>query len=254
MICGDSYIKSYAAALSLCGGNEELVSSPNNLLGIEYCKAILRGKKRIDICPIKRVGESYSSDEICGEFSSANAIRSNASSPLLRRCMPDYSYYDFIASTDKTARFEQLAADRLFACNTEDLKRIYGCTEGLENRLKKLVADNGYSGVVEGACSKRYTRARIKRILASNLLGLYADETEEFLKAELPLKLLAVKKERADEILPVLTREGNASPIVQKCEEITSRAYSLWSYLNLPSKRLNPNEKMILVFPTLCGK
>ena len=36
---GESYIKSYAAAFCGCGGNEELVTNPNNILALEYVKA-----------------------------------------------------------------------------------------------------------------------------------------------------------------------------------------------------------------------
>ncbi|MDE6557963.1 MAG: nucleotidyltransferase family protein [Clostridia bacterium] len=239
---GDSYIKSYEAAFEKCGGKKGLLSSPNNILGVEYAKAVLQSGADIKLTPVKRVGAGYSDGELAGEYSSAHGIRSNAGDPEIRQSMPECSYVDFINSRDNTARFGQMAADYLFTCDKENLKRVYGCTEGLENRLKNLALGNSFGDIVGFASSKRYSKSRIRRILCGNLLGLYADETEKFLRSDLSANILAVKKDRADEILPLLTTGGS-----DQCREITSRTYALWRYLSTPLTYENPNEKMILV-------
>lgn len=236
---GDSYIKSYAAAFDRCGGSAGLLSSPNNILGVEYAKAVLRSGADIKLVPVKRVGAGYSDGGLAGEYSSAHGIRSNADSPEIRRSMPECSYVDFTGSRDNTARFEQMAVDCLFTCDKENLKRVYGCTEGLENRLKSLAFGNSFEDIVGLAASKRYSKARIRRILCGNLLGLYADDTEKLLQGDLSADILAVKKERADELLPLLPSGGG--------DKITSRSYALWRYLSAPLIYENPNGKMILV-------
>ena len=244
---GESYIKSYCAAFSACGADGQLLSSPNNILAIEYVKALLKCGKDIDILPIKRVGAEYGDEKLYGNFSSASAIRANFGSAAIKDNMPPYSYADFAAAKDNSKRFEQLAADWLYLCDKNDLKRVYGCSEGLENRLKALSFGGSYDKIVEEGASKRYSKSRIKRILAANLLNLYADETEEFLAADLQSNVLAVKKERADEILPLLSVKPVESDAAKKCAELNSRAYALWRHLNSPLKCDNPNEKMILV-------
>lgn len=243
---GESYIKSYCAAFGACGGNTDFISSPNNILGVEYAKAALRRGGDIGIIPIKRVGCGYNDGKLEKNFSSAGAIRANAQDGLVKGNMPDYSYKDFIESRDLDERFGQLAADALFLCDERELKRVYGCTEGLENRLKKLASLKS-EDLIAAACTKRYSQSRIRRILAANLLGLYADETESFLNARLPLKPLAVKKESADGLLPLLASENDPCAEAEKCARLTSRAYALWAHLNSPVGSINPNEKMILV-------
>lgn len=246
---GESYIKSYSAAFTACGGNAELISSPNNILGVEYAKAALQAGLDLTFLPVKRIGAGYRDDGLADNFSSASGIRANADNPAVRRNMPDFSYADFIAARNCDMRFETLATDFLYLCDRENLKRVYGCTEGLENRLKKLAFGNTYDEIIEKASSKRYSKSRIRRILTANLLGLYADETQEFLLSPQPLKVLAVKKDAADKILPLLSSKAGEekSPTVSKCEEINSRAYALWRYLNAPLSCDNPNEKMILI-------
>ncbi|MDE6374089.1 MAG: nucleotidyltransferase family protein, partial [Clostridia bacterium] len=202
---GESYIRSYSAAFKACGGNEEFISSPNNILGVEYAKSVLRAGLDVTLLPIKRVGAGYNDCGLCGNYSSASGIRANADNPAIKDNMPDYSYYDFIASPDRREKFETLAVDWLYLCDKENLKRVYGCTEGLENRLKKLTLGNGYNQIIDGAASKRYSKTRIRRILTANLLGLYADETQKLFDCSTPKKILAVKKSRADEILPLLS-------------------------------------------------
>lgn len=239
---GESYIRAYSAAFKECGGREDLLSSPNNILGVEYAKAALKCGAVFKLAPVKRVGSGYNDCSVTGAFSSANAIRLNAADPAIKECMPECSYVDFISSRDNTARFEQMAVDSLFTCGKENLKRVYGCTEGLENRLKSLAFGNSFGDIVESAASKRYSKARIRRILTANLLGLYADETETLFKEGLYPNILAVKRERADELLPLFKAGGDGL-----CRELTSRSYLLWRYLSAPLIFENPNEKMILV-------
>lgn len=240
---GESYIKSYAAAFETCGGKRGLLSSPNNILGVEYAKAVLRSGKNARILPIKRIGADFNDEGLKPNYSSAGAIRANADDPIIKDNMPECSYTDFTAAKDLRERFEQMAADCLYMRDKEDLKRVYGCTEGLENKLKKLADGRGYAQIIEDAAGKRYSRTRIKRILCANLLGLYADETEKFLNCDLPLKALAVKKDCADEILPLLSSPADGG----RCMEINSAAYALWRYINHPADYKNEREKTVFV-------
>ena len=113
--------------------------------------------------------------------------------------------------------------------------------------MKAFAFGNDYDDIIEEAASRRYSKSRIKRILTANLLELYADDTEKFLFVELRPKILAVKKERADEILPILSIPCKQSEEATRCAELTSRSYALWRYLNTPLIYDNPNEKMILI-------
>ncbi|MGN0805686.1 MAG: nucleotidyltransferase family protein [Candidatus Coproplasma sp.] len=238
---GLSYIKSYANAFAACGGDISVISSPNNVLGVEYCKAALCSDKPIEIFTAERKSGI--------SFAPAHTIRRlSADGEHFKSFMPEYAYRDYSSASDRTARFEQACADGIFKSTKEDMKRIYGCNEGLENRLKKLTERfcGDYKKIVETATSKRYSSARIKRIMTANLLGLYADDTQEFLNAELSLKALAVNNPVKDELLPLLDRTAyNESSF--RCYEISSAAYALWRYLSEPTDFNNDREKTIFV-------
>ncbi len=248
---GESYIKSYASAYARCGGDAKFISSPNNILGVEYCKALKKCGNDLKILPIGRIGAGYSDVGLGDTICSAAAIRENADSPLIKDKMPSFSYEDFTRAKPNAERFSRLAADWLYLCDKENLKRVYGCTEGLENKLKSAAECSAYDDIIEKCAGKRYSKSRIKRIIAANLLGLYADDTQKFLNADLPLRVLAVKKERADELLPLFKNVNveNAPPEgdAEKCFSSTSRAFALWRHLSAPLICDNPNEKMILI-------
>ncbi|MGN0808194.1 MAG: nucleotidyltransferase family protein [Candidatus Coproplasma sp.] len=238
---GMSYIKSYSSAFAACGGDGTIIGTPNNVLGVEYCKAALRTDKPIKI---------FTAQRECGDvYAPAHTIRDlSKDGESVNGFMPDYSYADFNGAKDCTVRFEQACADAIFTGEKESIKRIYGCKEGLENRLKKLAEEfsGDYKKILENATSKRYSSARIRRIMTANLLRLYADETEIFLNSDISLKVLAVKSKVKKELLPLLTHitEDENS---QKCYEINSYAYALWRYLSTPADYRNENEKMIII-------
>ena len=95
--------------------------------------------------------------------------------------------------------------DCLFKANTRNLKRIYGCNEGLENRLKNIVY-YGYEKLLNEATTKRYSASRIRRILCANALELYADDCRKFMDGPLYIRPLAVKKDNADSVLSALSQ------------------------------------------------
>lgn len=76
---GSSFPKARADALRsyLDGGNEvsELLGQPNNILAIEYCRALLRFHSPITPFTVKRSGKGYHEDGLSGEFASASGIR-----------------------------------------------------------------------------------------------------------------------------------------------------------------------------------
>ena len=75
---GVTAIKAKCAALekmNLENLDFELLKTPNNILGIEYCKAILSSKADVEIHPVIRQGAAYNDDKMYKNLSSAAAIR-----------------------------------------------------------------------------------------------------------------------------------------------------------------------------------
>ncbi len=235
---GESYIKSYITAFGAVGGNTEILSRPNNILGTEYAKSILKHNLKIKLLPVERVGSSYNDCGLKHNFSSASAIRCNLSSPLVKNNLPEYVFNDLNCFFGNTQKYEDYLKLILSRTEAKDLNKVYGCNEGLENALKSM-QDLPFSEIIEKTTSKRYSSSRIKRILCANFLNLQQNETENYLKSDLYLFPLAVKKEKADKIFsalclsdfPLLTSGSDLnklSPTALRCKNSDDFAYSQW--------------------------
>ncbi len=250
---GESYIKSYAAAFRNIGGNAELLSKPNNVLAVEYAKAILRLNANIEILPIKRVGAEYNDGEIKENFSSASAIRKNLTSPLIKNNVPDCVLKDLKDFSKEFQRYDDFLRLILSRTSTEDLKKVYGCNEGLENCLKNLQQLSTVE-IIEKATSRRYSSSRIKRILCANFLALYQKDVEKYLNSELYISPLAVKKQSADGVLsalaqslyPVITCGGDVQKLGEtalKCKKSDEFAHLQWQQIT----GLECSDKLLII-------
>lgn len=242
---GQSYIKSYAAAFEACGGDGRIVSNPNNILGLEYTKAILKANATIEILPIKRIGSGYSDCELKENYSSASAIRKNINCSEIKSNLPDFVFEDLI-NANNTSEFDGTLRNSLFKASAESLTRIYGCGEGLENKLKSL-ENLPLDKIIEKATSKRYSSSRIRRILCANALELYQDDCEKFLSGDLYIKPLAVKKELADVILSALAKSTypvvtgidaqNLTSNAKECFEKDRKEFAQYNFLTHSDKK-----------------
>lgn len=248
---GESYIKSYISAFAACGGKKDLLDRPNNILALEYTKAILRLNSKIDILPIKRIGAEYNDDVLKENFSSATAIRKNIKSDKLKGNMPDFVYEDIKNITDNS-EFDVFLRHKLFLTDADNLKKVYGSGEGLENKLKSL-ENEPTEKIIEKATSKRYSSSRIKRMLCANALELYYSDCANFLNENLYIKPLAVKKERADELLSALAKSDypvvtginseKLTLIAKDCFEKDRKEFALYNFLTHTDKK----DYMILI-------
>ncbi len=227
--------------------DESLLTAPNNILGVEYCRAILRQNAKIIPLAIARKGAGYADTTPHVNFSSATALRA-CMSEKTRKCqkalknnLPKYSYRD--CKHFAPFPYEKAALVALLSTTKEKLKKQPDCTEGLENKLFALAASNAsLDEIIRKTVTKRYTLSRIKRILAGNLLGLNGAQTREFLTSPLYCNLLAVKKQGAEEILsalgegkfPLLVRKSDTTSLKKEaleCFEIDVRANRIYNAL-----------------------
>ena len=101
------------------------------------------------------------------------------------------------------------------------LSRIIDCTEGLENRIKSCAREaDGFDSLIGAVTTKRYISSRIRRILASAVLGIGASLVRAALEEPLYLKILALRKSRAEELLREFGR--SKFPILARQNEIKS--------------------------------
>ena len=161
-----------------------VLSSPNNILGIEYLKALQRQKSNIKPITIKRANASHNDNTISysSKIASASAIRNLCLSndiSLLQNVMPESSFNILTESikmgniVKNLSAFDKEIIYTLRKMSIEEIANLPDVSEGLEFALKS--AANECNSVVELLSivdTKRYTKTRFQRILLYAILGI----------------------------------------------------------------------------------
>lgn len=158
----------------------KVIKSSNNILGIEYIKAIK--KQSADIAPltITRVGAGHDQNAKKNEFMSASEIRnlilsgaelSNILHPSTVKTIENLVLSEFAPCTSRN--LERAILAKLRSMSISDFSLLPDLSEGLENKLFSAVKkawslDELYSLVK----SKRYSHARIRRMIMHAFLGV----------------------------------------------------------------------------------
>ena len=179
---GSSFPAARQAALESLGAQGELVLRPNNILGVEYCKAILSQGCSMEPLVLCREG-SYHAREADIENPSATAVRAamESGSPWTQLVPKDSVPEGASLHTLKAGERAILA--RLRTMEEADFAALPYGGEGL---WRKLMHESRRQATLEDILthvkSKRYTRSRLDRMVMCAFLGI----TEDFLKASAP--------------------------------------------------------------------
>lgn len=151
-----------------------LLNSSNNILAIEYIKALQKLKSNIKPFALKRVGSSYNDNKIEGRFSSATAIRKGIlENKDINNVIPRETY-NVLHSSNTSFPEDMFSYIRykLLTCS-ENLKKIPDTNEGLDKKIvKEILNAHNLDSLILNAKSKRYTYTRISRILTNFFIGL----------------------------------------------------------------------------------
>lgn len=196
----------------------KIISSPNNVLGIEYIKALNEFNSDIQPITFKREGDAHNSTEITSEFASASNIRklilnnTDFDKYIPKNCIEIFNTAienGEITQLDNNMRGLILELRQL---TVNEISKTTDINEGLENRLYNAVRTSvDINEIIEKIKTKRYTHARIRRLIISCLLGITKDYT-----ANLPeyIRILGFNKS-GTEILNAMKRNSSL-PIVTK--------------------------------------
>lgn len=154
--------------------------SANNILGIEYLRAINQLAKPIQVHTIQRIGADYLDKAIDVPIASATAIRQLFwRKPIdwhtLAQLVPPATYQIVEDAPVYTSLndFKWLYNTTAIRASTVGLQKIRDCNEGLENRLiDRLSNVLSLDDYVMSVATKRYTQTRIKRLIINTLLGI----------------------------------------------------------------------------------
>ena len=227
---GLSFPAARQKALTDMGLDATLLETPNNILAVEYCKAILAQKSKMAPLPIFRAG-SYHSITPDAENPSATFLRQQ----LLGG--KDWEYFvpaeakNLFASTPlhSLEAGERAILGKLRTMSDAEFETLPGGSEGLWRKCMHAAREcSTLEEIATAVKSKRYTRTRIDRMLLCAFLGI----TEEMLRSPAPYVRVLALNDRGREILKIARQCGNFINAGERCDgdyaDLESRCGSLY--------------------------
>ncbi|QAT49799.1 HIGH nucleotidyl transferase [Caproiciproducens sp. NJN-50] len=241
----------------------ELLRDPNNILGIEYLKAVGRIGSGIAPVTVQRYGSAHGGESGSGPYASSGQIRNMLQNG--RDCsalMPPAAFsvlqeeIRLERAPASLFRAERAILAQLRRMTRHDFALLPDISEGLENRILNAVRQAaGLEDLYFLAKTKRYPLARIRRIVLSAFLGLKAGSASGFPPY---IRVLGIgergpeilQKAKAAAKLPIVSRPADLNALGDRAREIAdleNRAADLYA-LCLPKVApcgLDRTEKII---------
>lgn len=159
-----------------------ILNSPNNILAVEYLKALKKQRSPMEPIIIERKKVYYNDNRIVDDFASATAIRSMLQRKEykdLSKVIPRSTYQILGNEMNKShtvlsiEEYEKEILFQLRKMSPEQIAELPDVSEGLENPIKSAASNAStlkeFMSLVK---TKRYTQTRIQRILLYALLGI----------------------------------------------------------------------------------
>jgi predicted nucleotidyltransferase len=234
--------KVFARIIGDAAEAEEL-NTPNNILGIEYLRALRKTASPLKPLTVRRIGAGYHDKEAGqGGIASATTIRRLLGEggeiagyipeqvfPLLRQAVDGGRMLD-------SDLLQRLLLAQIFR-GREYLRGIYQVDNGIENRLVEAALESfSYDRLAASVKSRQLTRTRIQRILAYILNDVKREEMEAFLASgPLYLHVLGFSDRgrvflaacRKSLTLPLVTNYSRVYPILKRFYHAGTKRYRL---------------------------
>ena len=221
---------------------KSILSEPNNILGIEYLKALKKHRSKIKPVLIPRKTSGHLNTDYTGTISSSTAIRNmlkTGQTANLKNALTPSSYTILREEINKGhfvkdfSIYEKIALYNLRLKSIDDIKKLPDVSEGLENLIKKAAFScNNANDFINIVCSKRYTKTRIRRILLYSLL----DVTK---------KDIAISK-KIQPYVRVLGFNDNGKNLISKINKKNPNVKIVTSVKKFVDSNSNKNLKMLM--------
>ena len=222
----------YASALQkaadhVLGERSQILKSPNNLLGVEYLRAIASHGSRLAPMTIKRTGGAHDGDTGYSASAVRNALLAGNGFPAFMPQNAAALYGVEIAGGRgpvSMSMYEQAMLSRLRSL--DDFSELPGASEGLDRRLLRFaISEPTIEGILNHVKTKRYPMSRIRRMLLCACLGISAADIRTpppYIKVlamnDIGMKLL--KDARKTAALPIITKPASAKKLSGRAAEL----------------------------------
>lgn len=222
-----------------------ILNMQNNILAIEYLKALKKTRSTIQPIPVKREKVYYNDNVIVDEFASATAIRKmlkNREFNEIRKVVPK-STYEILKKEDELgnivldlSEYEKEIIYNLRKMSVDEIAELPDVNEGLEHSIKNAANfSNDITNLINIIKTKRYTVTRIQRILICSLLGITKKDFYEAKKIEPYIRVLGFN-EKGKSLLSRINKENPRAQVitsVKKFEGINNNSKSSKIYRRL---------------------
>ncbi len=164
------------------------IASPNNILGTEYCKTLLKRNSPIRPLPVGRLGNGYNSFTLDGSYCSATALRFALSDGQITETLLSYIPQDCRKLFTEACRTPLVLEDFLplllqKLLSERSFSHILDISPELSDRICALrfsCIGKTYREIISLLGAKQITEARIRRALLHLILGIHSDTVESF--------------------------------------------------------------------------
>ncbi len=180
---GEAYPIAYAKAVEAeCGIAADILSKPNNILALEYVKALAHARSRIEPLCIERIGAGYHETQAKDGFASATALRKKIveGDVSWEQYMPEAVlniYKEANAQHKFPVTEKQFDTAVLSVLRRVPARLLRGIADmppaGFENRIAQMAVGAESIEQLTALCgAKHYTTARVRRVVWNCFLGL----------------------------------------------------------------------------------
>ncbi len=233
---GISYPK--ASELAVCEHYGEkyskVLTSPNNLLGIEYINAINKQNLDLEILTLSRNGVKHDDSKTSKNFASASFIREkilNGKIDEVINFLPENAYKEYLSEIalnkiNDITFLEDIIFYKLRTSSIDSLCKTKYITSELASRLLKFAKQtSNLEKLIELSATRRYSKANVRRALINTLLE---NENGKFAKKPQYARVLALN-EKGMEIIRS-AKEKNDFVISPKFADIYKTGFSQAEY------------------------
>ena len=214
------------------------LETPNNILAVEYIKAVYEQGLSIKPVTVQRFGSGHDKMSESGHKSAAEIRRALANGADISASVPG-SAYEIYRREDKLGHgpvlmenLESAMISRLRMLPDSAFAALPDAGEGLNNRLARAAREeSGLDAVIAAAKSKRYALSRIRRMVMCAVLGISADMSRETPPYARVLAANArgcalLRDMEGKARIPVITKPAAVKELGAECREVFDRSSS----------------------------
>ena len=211
---------------------DNILNTPNNILAIEYLKALKKIKSTIQPIPVKREKVYYNDNVIVDEFACATAIRKllkNEEFSEIRKVVPKSTYQILKKETElgnvvlDLSRYENEIIYNLRRMTVSEIAELPDVNEGLEHSLKNAANySNDITNLINIVKTKRYTVTRIQRILICVLLGITKRDVGMAKKTEPYIRVLGFN-EKGKELISRINKQNPKATVITSVKKFQDK-------------------------------